>query len=46
MLHRSLGNFESDEAKQISRLKKMKDLQDALTTLKKTMGILAREEQK
>ena len=47
VLHRGSGNFESDEAKAIARLKKeLKDSQDALTILKKAMGILAREEQK
>ncbi len=47
VLHRGSGNFESDEAKEIARLKKeLKDSQDALTILKKAMGILAREEQK
>ena len=47
VLHRGSGYFESDEAKEIARLKKeLKDSQDALTILKKAMGILAREEQK
>ena len=47
VLHRGSGNFESDEAKEIARLEKeLKDSQDALTILKKAMGILAREEQK
>lgn len=41
------GNFGSDEAKEIARLKKeLKNSEDALLILKKAMGILAREEQK
>ena len=41
------GNFGSDEAKEIARLKKeLKNSKDALLILKKSMGILAREERK
>lgn len=47
VFHRGSGNFESDEAKEIARLKKeLKDSQDALTILKKAMGILAIDERK
>ena len=47
VLHRGSGNFGSDEAKEIARLKKeLKNSEDALLILKKAMGILAREEQK
>ena len=47
VLHRGSGNFDSDEAKEIARLKKeLKNSEDALLILKKAMGILAREEQK
>ena len=38
---RGSGNFASDEAKEIARLKKeLKDTQDALEVLKKAIGIL------
>lgn len=38
---RGTGNFSSDEAKEIARLKKeLKDTQDALDVLKKAIGIL------
>lgn len=38
---RGSGNFSSDEAKEIARLKKeLKDTKDALEILKKAMGIL------
>ena len=38
---RGRGNFESDEAKEIARLKKeLRDTQDALAILKKAIGIL------
>ena len=47
VLHRDSGNFDSDEAKEIARLKiELKNSEDALQILKKAMGILAREEQK
>ena len=47
VLHRGSGNFDSDEAIEIARLKKeLKNSEDALLILKKAMGILAREEQK
>ena len=39
---RGSGNYESEEAKQIARLKKEnKDLKDALEVLKKAIGILS-----
>ena len=39
--HRDSGNYNSDKDKEIARLKKeLKDTQDALTILKKAMGIL------
>lgn len=39
--HRGSGNYNSDKDKEIARLKKeLKDTQDALTILKKAMGIL------
>lgn len=39
--HRGSGNYSSDKDKEIARLKKeLKDTQDALTILKKAMGIL------
>ncbi|MFR2768233.1 MAG: hypothetical protein ACLTAI_08080 [Thomasclavelia sp.] len=38
---RGSGNYSSDEAKEIARLKKeLKDTQDALEVLKKAIGIL------
>ncbi|MFR5749910.1 hypothetical protein [Faecalibacillus intestinalis] len=38
---RGSGNFSSDEAKEIARLRKeLKDTQDALEVLKKAIGIL------
>lgn len=40
---RGSGNYSSDEAKEIARLKKeLKDTKDALEILKKAMGILNR----
>ncbi len=40
---RGRGNFESDEAKEISRLRKeLRDTQDALDILKKAIGILGK----
>lgn len=40
---RGSGNFASDEAKEIARLKKeLKDTQDALDVLKKAIGILGK----
>ena len=40
---RGSGNFASDEAKEIARLKKeLKDTQDALEVLKKAIGILGK----
>ena len=40
---RGRGNFESDEAKEIARLKKeLRDTQDALNILKKAIGILGK----
>ncbi|MBM6841653.1 transposase [[Clostridium] spiroforme] len=40
---RGSGNFSSDEAKEIARLKKeLKDTQDALEILKKAIGILGK----
>ena len=40
---RGRGNFESDEAKEIARLKKeLRDTQDALDILKKAIGILGK----
>ena len=40
---RGRGNFESDEAKEIARLKKeLRDTQDALEILKKAIGILGK----
>jgi len=41
--HRGSGNYESDEAKEIARLKKeLRDTQDALEILKKAISILGR----
>ena len=40
---RGRGNFESDEAKEIARLRKeLSDTQDALDILKKAIGILGK----
>ena len=40
---RGSGNYSSDEAKEIARLKKeLKDTQDALEVLKKAIGILGK----
>lgn len=40
--HRGSGNYSSDEAKEIARLKKeLRDTKDALEILKKAMGILS-----
>lgn len=40
---RGSGNFSSDDAKEIARLKKeLKDTQDALEILKKAIGILGK----
>lgn len=40
---RGSGNYASDEAKEIARLKKeLKDTQDALDVLKKAIGILGK----
>ena len=40
---RGSGNYSSDEAKEIARLKKeLKDTQDALEVLKKAVGILGK----
>ena len=40
---RGSGNYSSDEAKEISRLKKeLRDTQDALEVLKKAIGIVGR----
>lgn len=40
---RGSGNFSSDEAKEIARLRKeLKDKQDALNVLKKAIGILGK----
>ena len=40
---RGRGNYESDEAKEIARLKKeLRDTQDALEILKKAIGILGK----
>lgn len=40
---RGSGNYSSDEAKEIARLKKeLKDTRDALEILKKAMGILSK----
>lgn len=40
---RGRGNFESDEAKEIARLRKeLRDTQDALNILKKAIGILGK----
>lgn len=45
--HRSSENMESDEAKEITRLRReLKNRDDALMILKKAMGILAKDEQK
>ncbi|WP_242838651.1 hypothetical protein [Lachnobacterium bovis] len=39
----SSGNYESDEAKEIARLKReLRDTQDALDVLKKAIGILGK----
>ena len=43
LISRGSGNFSSDEAKEIARLrKKLKDTQDALEVLKKAIGILGK----
>lgn len=43
IVSRGSGNFSSDEAKEIARLKKeLKDTQDALDVLKKAIGILGK----
>ena len=40
---RGSGNYESDEAKEIARLKReLRDTQDALDVLKKAIGILGK----
>ena len=40
---RGRGNFESEEAKEIARLRKeLRDTQDALDILKKAIGILGK----
>lgn len=45
--HRGSGNMQSDEQKEIARLKReLKAKDDALTILKKAIGILGEEEQK
>ena len=44
--HIGSGNYASDDQKEIARLKReLKNKQDALTILKKAMGILAKDEQ-
>ena len=41
IVSRGSGNYSSDEAKEIARLRKeLKDTQDALDVLKKAIGIL------
>lgn len=41
---RGSGNYESDEAKEIARLKReLRDTQDALDVLKKAIGILGKD---
>ena len=41
---RGSGNYESDEAKEIARLKReLRDAQDALDVLKKTISILGKD---
>ena len=41
---RGSGNYESDEAKEIARLKReLRDAQDALDMLKKAIGILGKD---
>ena len=41
---RGSGNYESDEAKEIARLKReLRDAQDALDVLKKAIGILGQD---
>ena len=43
IVSRGSGNFSSDEAKEIARLRKeLKDTQDALDVLKKAIGILGK----
>mgnify|MGYP000804923128 FL=1 len=43
IVSRGSGNFSSDEAKEIARLRKeLKDTQDALEVLKKAIGILGK----
>ena len=43
VVSRGSGNYSSDEAKEIARLKKeLKDTQDALEILKKAIGILGK----
>ena len=45
--HRGSGNYSSDEAKEIARLKReLKAKDDALNILKKAIGILGEEEPK
>ena len=40
---RGRGNFESDDAKELARLRKeLRDTQDALDILKKAIGILGK----
>ena len=42
--YRGSGNYESDEAKEIARLKReLRDAQDALDVLKKAIGILGND---
>ena len=44
ILVRGSGNYESDEAKEIARLKReLRDAQDALDVLKKAIGILGKD---
>lgn len=43
IISRGSGNYSSDEAKEIARLRKeLKDTQDALEVLKKAIGILGK----
>ncbi|MDH6363490.1 transposase [Enterococcus sp. PF1-24] len=45
VVHRGSGNFQSDEAKEIARLKReLKNQTDALAILKKAIGILGDEQ--
>lgn len=47
VVHRGSGNFESDEAKEIARLRReLKNRDDALRILKKAIGILGDDELK